>query len=106
MAQQVRNPTSTYEDAVSIVGLNQWTKDSVLTQASCNGVGYRHGWDSVLLWPGPAVAALIRHLAWKLLYVAGAALKRTTNNSFYSCKFSFYNQWFSTILPPLHYREH
>ena len=34
MAQQVKNPTSTYEDVDSIPGLNQWIKDSVLPQAA------------------------------------------------------------------------
>ena len=35
-------------------------------------------WDValLLLWHRPAAAALIRPLAWKLSYAAGAALKR------------------------------
>ena len=32
VAQQVRNPTSTYEDAGPIPGLTQWVKDLMLLQ--------------------------------------------------------------------------
>ena len=32
VAQQVKNPTSIYEDAGLIPGLAQWTKDPVLRQ--------------------------------------------------------------------------
>ena len=39
---------------------------------------HRHSWDLVLLWLWcrPAAVALIRPLAWELLYAKGAALKR------------------------------
>ena len=42
------------------------------------GADRRHGWDPALLWLWcrPAAAALIRPLAWELLYATGAALKR------------------------------
>ena len=33
MAQQVKNPTSTHEDADSIPGLPQWVKDTAVPQA-------------------------------------------------------------------------
>ena len=42
---------------------------------SC-GVGRRHGSDPVLLWCRPAAAALIRPLAWELLYAASVAFKK------------------------------
>ena len=45
---------------------------------SC-GVGHTCSSDPMLLWlwlRRPAAAALIRPLAWKILYAAGAALKR------------------------------
>ena len=44
---------------------------------SC-GVGRRHGLDPALLglWCRLAAVALIRPLAWKLPYAAGAALKK------------------------------
>ena len=41
---------------------------------SC-GVGRRHYPDPALLWLWLAAIALIRHLAWELLYAAGAALE-------------------------------
>ena len=41
-------------------------------------MGHRSGSDPVLLWLWcrPAVAALIRPLAWELSYASGVALKR------------------------------
>ena len=42
---------------------------------SC-GVGCRHSSDLARLWCRPAATALIRPLAWKPPYAAGAALKR------------------------------
>ena len=44
---------------------------------SC-GIGHRHSSDSVLLWLWcrPVATALIRSLAWELLYASGEALKR------------------------------
>ena len=48
---------------------------------SC-GVGRRHGSDLALqwLWCRLVASALIRPLAWKLPYAAGAALKRQKEN--------------------------
>jgi len=42
---------------------------------SC-GVSHRPGSDLALLWHRPIAIALIRPLAWELLYTTGAALKR------------------------------
>ena len=58
MAHQVKNPPRTHKDAGSIPDLAQWAKDPVL----------------LWLWCRPA--APTRTLAWELLYVVGAALKR------------------------------
>ena len=47
VTQQVKNPTSIYEDSGSILGLTQWVKDPVLLQG---GVSHRCGSDLVLPW--------------------------------------------------------
>ena len=59
MAQWLTNPTSIYEDTVSIPELVPWVK------------------DLALLWPWCRMAATaqIGPLAWELPYVMGAALK-------------------------------
>ena len=46
--------------------------------ATSYSIGCRYGWDLVLLWVWcrPAVAASIQPLAWELLYIIGAALKK------------------------------
>ena len=53
-----------------------------------HGVGHRHGLDLVLLWlwHRPAAAALIRPLAWQLLYASGGALKEKTKQNQYRYK--------------------
>ena len=55
---------------------------------SC-GVGRRCGSDPALLqlWYRPAAAALIEPLAWELLYVTGAALKKKKNVQFSGAKY-------------------
>ena len=76
MAQQVRNPASSQEDAGTISGLAQWVKGSGV--AASRGQGHRCGSDLVLprLWGRLAAMAPIQALAWELLYAAGAALKK------------------------------
>ena len=76
MAQQVKNLTSTHEDANSIPGLAQRVKGSDVAM-SCS-VSRRLGSDLALLWLWyrPATAAQIRPLAWELPYAAGTALKK------------------------------
>ena len=66
MDQQVKNPTSIYEDAGSIPRLVSYD------------VGCRCGLDPewLWLWCRPAAATLIRPLAWELTYAMGTALKR------------------------------
>ena len=59
MARQVMNLASIHEDANLIPGFTLWAKDLA--------------W--LWLWYKPAAKALIRPLAWELLYVSGAALK-------------------------------
>lgn len=48
---------------------------------SC-GIGHRSGSDSTLLWlwGRPAVAAMIRPLAWVLPYATGVAVTREKKN--------------------------
>ena len=60
MAQWVKNPTSTHEDAGLIPGPAQWIRGS--------RVNHRHCLDLALLWlwQRPAAAALIQPLAWEL----------------------------------------
>ena len=49
------------------------------------GVGHRCGSDLawLWLWCRLAATALIRPLAWELLYAMGVALKRQNNNNYY-----------------------
>ena len=76
MAQWVKNPTGSQEDAGLISGVTQWIKGSSIAPSCC--VGYRSGSDLVLLWLWHrlSAAAPIQSLAWELPYAEGAALKR------------------------------
>ena len=64
MAQRIKNPTSIHEDSGLIPSPAQWVKDLVLLWLRCR----------------PGTPAPIQPLAWKLAYVAGAALKRQKKN--------------------------
>ena len=65
--------------SMRIPGLPQWVKDSMLPQSRQSSQMRldRCSLDSLLLWLccRPAAAAPIQPLAWKLPYVAGAAVK-------------------------------
>ena len=69
MAQQVKNPTSIYEDEGLIPGLTQWVKGSGIEVS-------RGGSDPELPWLlcRLAAAAPIRPLLWELPHAADAAL--------------------------------
>ena len=56
VAQQVKNPTSIYEDEGLIPGLTQWVKGSGIAM-SCD-VGHRHGSETASLWPWYRPAAV------------------------------------------------
>ena len=53
------------------------------TAVTC-GVCRRCGLDPVWLWCRPGAVALIRSLAWELLYAKGAALKSKKQKIFYA----------------------
>ena len=74
MAQQVKNPTSIYEDMGLIPGLAQWLKDLALP-TSCH-VGRRCSMDLTLLWLWYRLVAPVPllPLAWELPHAAGVAL--------------------------------
>ena len=76
MAEWVKNPTSTREDAASITGLSHWVKGSGIA-VSC-GVSHRCSSNLAFLWLQHrlAAAALIQPLAWELPCAMGAALKK------------------------------
>ena len=58
MAQQIKNPTSSHENAGSIPGLAQWIKEGFSVAMSC-GVGRTCSSYLVLLWHRLATVALI-----------------------------------------------
>ena len=49
------------------------------------------------LWCRPAAAALIRHLAWELLYTVGAALKRQKKKKKKKDEFFFFWLWLQHV---------
>ena len=67
------NPSGIHEDTDSIPGLTQWDKRSSVAMRS--GVDCRLCSDPMLLWSRLVALALIRPLAWELIYAVGAALK-------------------------------
>ena len=66
MAQWLTNPTRNHEGTGLIPGLAQWAKDL-----------HHELWCRSQTWLGSGVAvAVIRPLAWKPPYAAGAALEK------------------------------
>ena len=76
MAQQVKNPISTREDAGLIPGLTQWVNDPSIAPSCSVGHRYRSDLALLWLWHRPAAAAIIRPLAQEFPYATDAALKQ------------------------------
>ena len=72
--QQVKRLASIHEDTGYIPGLTQWVKGYSVA-VNC---GHRHSLDLALLWLWHwlAAVALIRPVAWELLYDMSVALKK------------------------------
>ena len=80
---RLRTWCSLCEDVGLIPSLTQWVKDPVLPQSMAWVTDVAQIQCHCTVWYRPAAAALIRPLAWELLYTVGVALKRKKYILFY-----------------------